>query len=87
MALLKNFALPWWGDRSTVQFRLETYNTFNHRNYSIGLPSNNGGLDAATNANPFDGGLVLVTAPQSFLNFTQLSGGSRTMQLGLKIIF
>jgi carboxypeptidase family protein/TonB-dependent receptor-like protein len=75
------------GERVNLQIRAETYNTFNHRNYSIGLPSNNGGLDSATNANPFDAGLVLVTAPQSFLNFTQLSGGNRTMQLGLKIIF
>ena len=76
-----------FGERLNVQLRAETYNTFNHRNFSIGLPSNNGGLDQATNPNPFDGGLVLITAPQSFLNFHQLSGGNRTMQLGLKFIF
>jgi hypothetical protein len=31
MALLKNFSLPW--ENSTLQFRLETYNTFNHTQF------------------------------------------------------
>jgi hypothetical protein len=26
-------------ERFSVQFRAETYNTFNHRNFSIGLPT------------------------------------------------
>lgn len=31
MALLKNFETPWFGaEHSTLQFRLETFNTFNH---------------------------------------------------------
>jgi hypothetical protein len=31
MALLKNFQTPWFsGEHSTIQFRLETFNTFNH---------------------------------------------------------
>jgi hypothetical protein len=31
MALLKNFQLPWFkGEHSTLQFRFETFNTFNH---------------------------------------------------------
>jgi len=31
LALLKNFSAPWFkGEHSTVQFRWETYNTFNH---------------------------------------------------------
>jgi hypothetical protein len=84
IALLKSTK---FGERFTVQFRAETYNTFNHRNFSIGLPSNNGALDSNTNPNPFAGGLVLVTAPDSFLNFHQFTGGNRTMQLGLKLIF
>ncbi len=33
MALLKNFAMPWWGDRATVQFRAETYNNLNNTQY------------------------------------------------------
>jgi len=76
-----------FGERLNVQFRAETYNTLNHRNFSIGLPSNNGALDSTTNPNPFAGGLVLITAPGSFLNFHQFTGGNRTMQLGLKLIF
>jgi len=36
-------------ERFTLQFRADTYNTFNHRNFSIGLPSNNGALDQTTN--------------------------------------
>jgi hypothetical protein len=44
-------------------------------------------LDSTTNPNPFAGGLVLITAPGSFLNFHQFTGGNRTMQLGLKLIF
>jgi hypothetical protein len=84
IALLKSTK---FGERLNVQFRAETYNTFNHRNFSIGLPSNNGSLDSTTNPNPFAGGLVLITAPGSFLNFHQFTGGNRTMQLGLKLIF
>jgi hypothetical protein len=31
MALLKDFELPWFGpERSRLQFRWETFNTFNH---------------------------------------------------------
>jgi hypothetical protein len=31
LAMLKNFTAPWFkGEHSTVQFRWETYNTFNH---------------------------------------------------------
>ena len=31
IALMKNFLLPWFGsENSTLQFRLETFNTFNH---------------------------------------------------------
>ncbi len=35
LALLKNFSLPWvGGEQSALQFRLETYNTFNHPQWS-----------------------------------------------------
>ena len=53
IALLKSTK---FGERLNMQFRAETYNTFNHRNFSIGLPSNNGALDSTTNPNPFAGG-------------------------------
>ena len=35
LAILKNFQLPWFrGEHSTVQFRAESYNTFNHPQWS-----------------------------------------------------
>jgi hypothetical protein len=43
LALLKNVSLPWFkGEHSKVQFRLETYNTFNHpqwKSINIGCSS------------------------------------------------
>jgi hypothetical protein len=35
LALMKNFSLPWFkGEHSTLQFRAESYNTFNHPQWS-----------------------------------------------------
>jgi hypothetical protein len=84
IGLLKTTSL---GERIKLQFRAETYNTFNHRNFSIGLPSNSGNLDATTNPNPLSTAYPFVTAGPLFLNNHQFTGGSRTMQLGLKLIF
>jgi hypothetical protein len=34
LALLKNFSAPWFGaEKSSIQFRLETFNTFNHTQF------------------------------------------------------
>ncbi len=74
-------------ERFSLQFRAETFDTFNHRNFSIGLPSNNGALDANTNTNPLNGGYIFVTSGASFLNSHLFNGGSRTMELGLKLVF
>ncbi len=74
-------------ERFSVQFRAETYNTFNHRNFSIGLPTNNGTLDQVTNPNPLSTGYIFVTTGNLFLNNHQFNGGSRTMQLGLRFIW
>lgn len=84
MALLKTTKL---NERLTVQFRAETYNTFNHRNFSIGLPTNNGNIDQVTNPNPLSSTYTFVDSGNLFLNSHQFNGGSRTMQLGLKLIF
>jgi Carboxypeptidase regulatory-like domain len=84
IGLLKTTSL---GERLKVQFRAETYNTFNHRNFSIGLPTNNGNIDSTTNPNPLSTAYPFVTAGPLFLNNHQFTGGSRTMQLGLKLIF
>lgn len=74
-------------ERFTLQFRAETYNTFNHRNFSIGLPTNNGAIDQVTNPNPLSAGYIFVTSGNLFLNNSQFNGGSRTMQLGLRLLF
>jgi len=84
MSLLKTTRLS---ERFSLQFRAETYNTFNHRNFSIGLPTNNGTIDQTTNANPLSAGYIFVTSGSLFLNNHQFNGGSRTMQLGLKLIW
>jgi len=84
MSLLKNTKLS---ERFSLQFRAETYNTFNHRNFSIGLPTNNGTIDQDTNANPLSAGYIFVTSGNLFLNNHQFNGGSRTMQLGLHLIW
>jgi len=72
-------------ERFALQFRAETYDTFNHRNFSIGLPTNNGALDQANNTNPLNAGYIFVTATGTFLNNKIFNGGSRTMQLGLRL--
>ena len=59
MSLFKNTKLT---ERFSLQFRVDTYNTFNHRNFSIGLPSNNGTLDSTTNPNPLAASYVNVDA-------------------------
>jgi hypothetical protein len=73
-------------ERASLQFRFQTYNTFNHRNPSIGLPTNNGSIDQNTNANPLNAGYIFVTSP-TFLNKFAFDGGSRTMELGLRLIW
>jgi hypothetical protein len=84
MGVFKNTRLT---ERFALQFRLETYNTFNHRNFSIGLPSNNGALDQNTNTNPLNAGYIFVPASGTFLNNKLFNGGSRNMQLGLRLSF
>ncbi|HVO56908.1 MAG TPA: TonB-dependent receptor [Dongiaceae bacterium] len=82
VGLFKNTKIT---ERFSLQFRAETYDTFNHRNFSIGLPSNNGALDSNTNTNPLNAGYIFVTAAGTFLNNKLFNGGSRTMQLGLRL--
>ncbi len=84
IGLLKTTTLS---ERIRLQFRAETYNAFNHRNFSIGLPTNSGNIDSTTNPNPLSTAYPFVTSGPLFLNNHQFTGGSRTMQLGLKLIF
>ena len=84
MSLLKTTRLS---ERFSIQFRAATYNTFNHPNPSIGLPTNNGTIDANQNANPLSTAYPFVDSGNLFLNNTIFNGGSRRMELGLKVIF
>ncbi len=72
-----------FAERASAQFRFQTYDTFNHQNYSIGLPSNNGALDQNANTNPLNTSYIFVTSSQ-FLNKFLFNGGSRTMELGVR---
>jgi hypothetical protein len=72
-----------FAERASVQFRFQTFDTFNHQNYSIGLPTNNGALDQSTNTNPLNTSYIFVDSPQ-FLNKFIFNGGSRTIELGLR---
>jgi hypothetical protein len=71
-------------ERASLQFRFQTYDTFNHQNYSLGLPTNNGTIDQNTNTNPLNTSYIFVTSPQ-FLNKFIFNGGSRTLELGLRL--
>jgi hypothetical protein len=81
MSVFKTFKFT---ERGALQFRFQTFDTFNHQNYSIGLPSNNGSLDQNTNTNPLNTSYIFVDSPQ-FLNKFIFNGGSRTLELGLRL--
>jgi hypothetical protein len=70
LALLKNFSAPWFkGEHSTVQFRWETYNTFNHPEWQ-GISS---GCGSTT---PFG-------EPCNYATYTNSSGGKTTVNQGM----
>lgn len=80
IALLKDFQLPWFGsEHSTLQFRLETFNSFNHpqwKTISIGCGGNTPfGQPCSGNANNLGNGDV------------SSAWAPRIMQLALKYIF
>ncbi len=66
-----------------IQFRVETFNTFNHRNFSLAAPTVFSVLDPQ---NALSTSFANVSS-QNFLNIRQFDGGARTMQLGLKLSF
>jgi hypothetical protein len=79
LALMKNIPTPWFkGERSSVQIRWETFNTFNHPQWN--------------SVNAFCSGLTLPGQPCDGLNNVgngEVSGAypPRVMQFGLKFIF
>lgn len=79
IALLKNVQAPWFGgEHSTVQFRWETYNTFNHTQYQ-GV---NAGCGSST---PF--GQPCSRQYSSALGDVSSAWSPRLMQFALKFIF
>ncbi len=76
LALMKNFKLPWFsGESSTLQFRLETFNTFNHPQWQ-GV---NTGCSGQTAPGAPCTGDVMGEVNSAF--------SPRILQLGLKFIF
>jgi len=89
MALLKDFELPWFGpEHSALQFRWETFNSFNHPQW--------GGYGSGPNGAPINAGCSGLTPPgapcgdvENNLRNGQVNTAwpSRIMQFGLKFIF
>lgn len=79
VALLRNFTTPWFGgENSSIQFRLESYNTFNHPQW--------------TSVNIFCSSLTAPGAPcngSENIGNGEVSAAAnpRILQLGLKFIF
>jgi hypothetical protein len=80
LALLKNFQLPWFaGEHSTLQLRVETFNTFNHTQFKY--------INAGCNGDtPF--GVQCGSGNGNNSNgFVSAAWDPRIMQFGLKFIY
>jgi hypothetical protein len=84
MGLFKNTKLT---EGATLQFRVDTFNIFNHRNFSLAQPTvfQTGVLIGTVN-NAMSTTYTNVTS-DLFLNDRQFTGGNRQMQLGVKLIW
>jgi hypothetical protein len=81
LGIFKNTYLT---EKAHFQFRVEMYNAFNHRNFSLNIPTVLTVLDPG---NALVTGYANVTSGSAFLNSHQFSGGNRVIQLGLKFIW
>jgi len=84
MGMFKNTKLA---ERATLQFRADAFNVFNHYNFSLAQPTvfQTGVLIGTVN-NALSTTYSNVTSPL-FLNERQFTGGNRTMQLGVKVLW
>jgi hypothetical protein len=81
LALLKNFQLPWFaGEHSTLQFRWESFNTFNHVQYQYANTGCNGNT-------PFGVSCGTAAYGNGSNGFVNSDWGPRVVQFGLKLIF
>jgi len=78
LSFFKNFHIT---EGKYFQYRAEFYNAFNHRQFSLGLPTYQQSLNNALSST-----YANVSSIQ-FLDASQFSGSSRTMQMSLKFIF
>lgn len=78
LSVFKNFRIR---ESKYFQYRAEFYNAFNHRQFSLGLPTYQQSLNNALSSTYSN-----VSSLQ-FLDASQFSGSSRTMQMSLKFIF
>jgi hypothetical protein len=90
MALLKDFELPWFGpEHSRLQFRWETFNSFNHPQWGFGSPSVNAGCGPLTPPGSPCGPATLPdgTTINRYNGQVNAAWPPRIMQFGLKLIF
>ena len=81
LALLKNFTMPWFaGEHSTLQFRWESFNTFNHTQYQYANTGCNGNT-------PFGGNCGAAAYGNASEGFVSSAWSPRIVQFGLKLIF
>jgi len=82
--LFKNTNLT---ERATLQLRVDTFNTFNHRNFSLAQPTvfQTGVLIGTVN-NALSTTYSNLTS-DLFLNQKQFTGGNRQMQVAVKLIW
>jgi hypothetical protein len=78
LAIFKNTAVA---ERKYLQFRMELFNAFNHRQYSLGLGTYQQFVNNALSSS------YANVSSLNFLNATQFSGGSRAVQYALKFLF
>jgi outer membrane receptor protein involved in Fe transport len=86
LSISKNFK---FGERMKVQFRVETFNIFNHPNFANpnGATSGYGQGAFADPSVPGQFGCGCATPDQAAFNPVLGSGSNRAIQLGLKFIF
>jgi len=83
-SVAKNFK---WGERFSAQFRIEFFNIFNHPNFANPFGGQNGWGHNDPSGGPGFFGCSCATPDVAAANPVIGSGGSRAVQLGLKLTF